>query len=383
MSDPVTNSEVEDVLSSIRRLVSEGKGQSEETSNPEFQFKSAARGSDEPKLVLTEALRVLEPDEAAEDSDEPEATQDDAPLILETEAPEAQPEEQHAEPDAQPETAELEFRHAEGEETPVEQAQGVEEKDVEDKDVYVLGADPSEDADWVFETAQDKSDSNEDRLTFEDDSVPEPEQVQEQAEAETFEAAPEPVEEEVQPDTQERSEIPPDSIEAYEPEEGDAMVSSPPVALSAKIAALEAVVGNRQDEWEPDGLGADAYSGTEGDTMQWDDVAEEETVQEAPMAQDAAPEQPEPAAENVTEITFTHHEDEVEELEVADDADEEPEVQVFAADEDVLDEEALREMVADIVRQELQGTLGERITRNVRKLVRREIHRALASHNLD
>ena len=106
MSDPVTNSEVEDVLSSIRRLVSEGKGQSEETGNPEFQFKSAARGSDEPKLVLTEALRVLEPDEAAEDSDEPEATQDDAPLILETEAPEAQPEEQHAEPDAQPETAE-------------------------------------------------------------------------------------------------------------------------------------------------------------------------------------------------------------------------------------------------------------------------------------
>lgn len=49
----------------------------------------------------------------------------------------------------------------------------------------------------------------------------------------------------------------------------------------------------------------------------------------------------------------------------------------------VIDEEALREMVADIVRQELQGALGERITRNVRKLVRREIHRALAAHDLD
>ncbi|SFE65394.1 hypothetical protein [Roseivivax sediminis] len=42
------------------------------------------------------------------------------------------------------------------------------------------------------------------------------------------------------------------------------------------------------------------------------------------------------------------------------------------------DAEALREIVADIVRQELQGALGERITRNVRKLVRREIQRALA-----
>ncbi|MFZ1726165.1 MAG: hypothetical protein WAU13_05845 [Albidovulum sp.] len=37
----------------------------------------------------------------------------------------------------------------------------------------------------------------------------------------------------------------------------------------------------------------------------------------------------------------------------------------------------LRELVADIIRQELQGALGERMTRNVRKLVRREINRAL------
>jgi len=57
--------------------------------------------------------------------------------------------------------------------------------------------------------------------------------------------------------------------------------------------------------------------------------------------------------------------------------------QVFSVDEDVLDEEALRDMVAEIVRQELQGALGERITRNVRKLVRREIHRALATQDLD
>lgn len=40
-------------------------------------------------------------------------------------------------------------------------------------------------------------------------------------------------------------------------------------------------------------------------------------------------------------------------------------------------EAVLREIVLDIVRQELQGALGERITRNVRKLVRREINRVL------
>lgn len=56
---------------------------------------------------------------------------------------------------------------------------------------------------------------------------------------------------------------------------------------------------------------------------------------------------------------------------------------LFEDEETFLDEETLREMVADIVRQELQGALGERITRNVRKLVRREIHRALTSHELD
>ena len=54
------------------------------------------------------------------------------------------------------------------------------------------------------------------------------------------------------------------------------------------------------------------------------------------------------------------------------------------ADEPVtLDEDVLRDMVAEIVRKELQGALGERITRNVRKLVRREIHRIVMSREFD
>jgi hypothetical protein len=39
----------------------------------------------------------------------------------------------------------------------------------------------------------------------------------------------------------------------------------------------------------------------------------------------------------------------------------------------ILDEEGLRRLVNRIVREELQGELGERISRNLRKLIRREI----------
>jgi hypothetical protein len=52
-------------------------------------------------------------------------------------------------------------------------------------------------------------------------------------------------------------------------------------------------------------------------------------------------------------------------------------------DEGILDEETLREIVAEVVREELQGALGQRITRNVRKMVRREIRIALAAEDLE
>ena len=46
------------------------------------------------------------------------------------------------------------------------------------------------------------------------------------------------------------------------------------------------------------------------------------------------------------------------------------------------DEDLLRDLVRDILREELAGTLGEKITRNVRKLVRAEIAQALATRDL-
>ena len=62
----------------------------------------------------------------------------------------------------------------------------------------------------------------------------------------------------------------------------------------------------------------------------------------------------------------------------------EPQQAVFSQPVDkLLDENALRDIVRETVREELQGALGERITRNVRKLIRREIHRALAVQELE
>lgn len=115
-------------------------------------------------------------------------------------------------------------------------------------------------------------------------------------------------------------------------------------SLSAKIEALEAAIARTEDQWEPDGESDDAYSGTPTKAVDWPQEAAEED------------------AESVDEppVMFTRS----------------PEA--AASRPPQLDEAALSEMVAQIVRRELQGALGEGITRNIRKMVRREISKALA-----
>jgi hypothetical protein len=126
-------------------------------------------------------------------------------------------------------------------------------------------------------------------------------------------------------------------------------------SLTSKIAALEAVIGKTDDQWEPDDTGSSDYSGTEAPSMKWDDVGFDSDEHNAEG-------------------------DNAETVEV----DVEPQQAAFSQSADeLLDEDALRDIVSEIVREELQGALGERITRNVRKLVRREIHRALAAQELE
>ena len=54
-----------------------------------------------------------------------------------------------------------------------------------------------------------------------------------------------------------------------------------------------------------------------------------------------------------------------------------------SAPEVLFDEDVLRAMVQAIFREEMAGPMGERITRNIRKLVRAEVGRMLAAHELE
>ena len=55
--------------------------------------------------------------------------------------------------------------------------------------------------------------------------------------------------------------------------------------------------------------------------------------------------------------------------------------EVVQEDDVFLDVEALRSMIGDLVREELRGKMGERITHNVRQMVRQEIDRVLLTRD--
>lgn len=136
--------------------------------------------------------------------------------------------------------------------------------------------------------------------------------------------------------------------------DGDDITEEPDFSgatLEAKIAELETLVGAQPHEWDPEPTaGAAAFFHRSSTRTNRPDVFSHtvDTTKdktEAPVERAAEPLQP--------------------------------------AEMPAFDEDALREIVSDIIRQELKGVLGERITRNVRKLVRREIHRVLVSQDLE
>ncbi|SEP19201.1 hypothetical protein SAMN04490248_1358 [Salinihabitans flavidus] len=121
----------------------------------------------------------------------------------------------------------------------------------------------------------------------------------------------------------------------------------------------------RDEPYEPDTPGESDYAGTEVDALAWEDHTDDEEDDLSGIGTDSGEDYLARDAETF-EVDGT-----AEDLAGVD------------GEESFIDEEMLRDLVADIVRQELQGALGERITRNVRKLVRREIHRALTAHDLN
>ena len=157
-----------------------------------------------------------------------------------------------------------------------------------------------------------------------------------------------------------------------EPQNMQREQSSRVAAVVRRIAELEPAgraepevadqSSRRVPDINEDEIEAVPHSGPTVETIQWEDHQEEASGGASfASARDSV-------AENAREM--------------AGDALTEAAMDRLAAHEDFLDEEGLRELVSDIVREELQGALGERITRNVRKLVRREIQRALATQEL-
>ena len=176
---------------------------------------------------------------------------------------------------------------------------------------------------------------------------------------------------------------------------------------------MEEAVASRDEEWEPDGTTDDAYSGGPVDPLPWEDFQPDATGTVAdPVtgiaagvidAPDETPDEPDPDFSpadtgEIWDVEDAPHGGAFTDIDADDEEDDDAMPSAGPADaaelqddfeeatvlpEDILDEEALRDLVSEIVREELQGALGERITRNVRKLVRREIHRALAIQDLE
>ncbi len=340
MADPVTNVEIEDVLSSIRRLVSDearasSRGEQDQgfksdvppqpvELQEEEQFESPRESakSTAPALVLTAALRVETFDnDSASNSVEAEhdasgESAEDADVLILSDA-------------------------SDGEEAPHQEDNTVE--DAGDTAEQMLLEDIVEDE------VETKSDTHEQEAVEEAEPQFEPQLEQ----SDTFENADEP--------------------------EGD----DEPRSIEDKIAALEALISDTETDFEPDGVEDGANAARSGDALPWEDTKDSNVGQPDPVMPD-----PDAASQSVSfdEEAIAFQRAHAEAVETAQEELGANATETLLENDDigaVLDEEALRDMVAEIVRQELQGPLGERITRNVRKLVRREIYRALAANELD
>ena len=197
------------------------------------------------------------------------------------------------------------------------------------------------------------------------------------------------------------------------------------LSLEERIAELEAAIEQAPQEWEPDGsedgtsdetrpIGHFSASPAEQDDEtdpspagQADDAlfGPAKTGKAPAVGRPVTPEAPMPAEDltsedhddgvksdsafdaEADETEWSHQDDMTMSPEGSGPSETSEDVEeggnFLADDEAMMDEEALREMVGDLVREELQGVLGERITRNVRRLVRREIQRAMAMRDLE
>lgn len=427
MSKAVTNEEVEDVLSSIRRLVSEDKRPLAGLRAAPVVAQSGAADPEPPKvadpavvmpaadrLVLTPALRVAETGDAADadmdaqddpldlglvaretwtpDQDE-EAEVQDAATVEEAKAykgpmmlfPAAQ--DSVAQDDRGPAMDALDALvqdALEAEPQPVETVQPDEAAAQKLLDDTALeDGDYSDEGYWDDDVDNAEPDYeqtgalNEDAFTAVTpiDAAPDdaaPDEVSDKEDSALSDADWD-VEDDV-PEIGTLEDAAPEaaSVVTRDEETADEPVQKPATAasipLTLKIAALETAVSKIAADWEPDGDVRDALAASDVAAMAWEDDVELD-ARGAPFAAQT------PDVEEAVDI----EEPVVAPVQAA----AAPSGSAFGTEDQLMDEEALRDLVGEIVRAELQGALGERITRNVRKLVRREIHRALTAQEME
>ena len=406
MSEPVTNVEIEDVLSSIRRLVSDEarvpKAVPDDTRRSNAATETLGQSEDmkaaEPALTLTPALRVQDvsapqddliapaPDtaEMAPNDGDAHAAQDDAlaePVSEPVFEHHASTEENAASVDvvAEDYSSESYWSERQGEDASEDHA---ETSHADHSAVY--GADHSAD--------DHNDDDPQDEVAEAAPLEPLVLDWQDAAGDEMDEAAGTGMDVDAAFDDVEDAEVVADEAETSASQPSEADPDAPPQVgmdegaphrtIEDKIAALEALIGKTGDDFEPESPEDTSASITRLPWPKTDEVDVAPITQDVPdpdAASQSSDFDPERIAFAAARAAATQEaEDEL--TQTAADA---LQSGLTGDDTTVLDEEMLRDMVADIVRQELQGPLGERITRNVRKLVRREIYRALAANELD
>ena len=134
--------------------------------------------------------------------------------------------------------------------------------------------------------------------------------------------------------------------------------AEPPVALSTRLAELETLLAAQEPgSFEDDHLAVIPPVWTAPDDP-WDEG-------EAPFVDDAT------AVPGQPPSTASAHPAVASDIAEADDD-----------DAPAYDDAVLREIVRDVLREELQGAMGERVTRNLRKLIRAEVARALTARGI-
>lgn len=401
MSDPVTNVEIEDVLSSIRKLVAE-----ETRATPPAAKPKAERPG---RLVLTPAQRVKDDDPA------PKAPVSEPVLLTQPISTPSKPVGERAIDEIPGDARLAEFGQVEGafpdlddfDETEPETAVFPQEQEPEEEDIAARGnlsrLIEQEVASALGMHAQEQPVGDVDSDAVADTGAADETWLDEGWEEAEWDGPGEPdyaasvsdVLDEIEALDEygtSDDEIIPEQVAAFVPEDvqdedADALAPkptvdaepSPPLTLEDKVAALGRLVARDTNEFEEerDRPDADELSAA-SEPMAWPDPAPFEHVH------DDTPE----VGSNVLHAQNAWPQNQAPEAVAEDAPTEEDDAQLPAVTTDQsapieIDEEMLRDLVVDIVRQELQGALGERITRNVRKLVRREIHRMLISQDFD